>query len=107
MLQVGRYCGTPLKDHRGANQGGPLSSTIFIVVVDTVISHWVVLVAVEEAGPDRFVRAIQCLAEVLYTDVGILALPRSARLQEALDLLTRLFYRIGIQTNCKKMVGMI
>ena len=42
----------PLKGYRGVTQGYPLSPTIFNVVVDAVIFHWVTEVAREEVGPD-------------------------------------------------------
>ena len=48
------YCVTPFKIHRGVNNGDPLSLTIFIMVVDTVIHHWVILVTGEEEGPEGF-----------------------------------------------------
>ena len=43
---VGNY-GTRLKGERGVTQGDPLSPTIFNVVVDTVVRHWVTLAMYE------------------------------------------------------------
>ena len=53
MSQDGVYFGAPIKGQRGVTQGNPLSPTIFNVVVDAVLRHWVSVVAeVEgEAGP--------------------------------------------------------
>ena len=56
VSRVGSYYGTPFKVHCGVTQGIPLSTTIFNMVVDVVIFHWVVLVEGEEAGPDGFVQ---------------------------------------------------
>ena len=44
----GGYYGTGFKGSRGVTQGDPLSPTIFNVVVDVVVRHWVTL-ALEEA----------------------------------------------------------
>ena len=42
-----RYYGTPFKGHQWVTQGDPLPPTMFNMVVGTVISHWVMLVARE------------------------------------------------------------
>ena len=41
VARAGRYYGTDFKGERGVTQGDPLSPTIFNVVVDTVVRHWV------------------------------------------------------------------
>ena len=38
--QAGGYYGTAFKGARGVTQGDPLSPTIFNVVVDAVVRHW-------------------------------------------------------------------
>ena len=48
VARAGGYYGTGFKGARGVTQGDPLSPTIFNVVVDTVVCHWVTL-AVEKA----------------------------------------------------------
>ena len=48
VARAGGYYGTRFKGERGVTQGGPLSPTIFNVVVDAVVRHWVML-SVEEA----------------------------------------------------------
>ena len=48
VARAGGYYGTGFKGERGVTQGDPLSPTIFNVVVDAVVRHWVTL-AVEEA----------------------------------------------------------
>ena len=48
VARVGGYYRTVFKGARGVTQGDPLSPTIFNVVVDAVVRHWVTL-AVEEA----------------------------------------------------------
>ena len=48
VARAGGYYGDAFKGARGVTQGDPLSPTIFNVVVDAVVRHWVTL-AVEEA----------------------------------------------------------
>ena len=57
--RVGRYYSTPLKGHQRITQGDTLSLKVLKMVVGAVIHHWVMLVVVEEAGPDGFGWAIQ------------------------------------------------
>ena len=102
---AGQYYGAPFKGHQGATQGDTLSPTIFNMVVDAVIHHWVTLVEGEDAGTEVFRQVIQWLAVLFYTENGLLNSPRPARLQEALENLTRLFDRVGFQTNVKKRWG--
>ena len=40
---AGGYYGTGFKGARGVTQGDPLSPTIFNVVVDEVVLHWVTM----------------------------------------------------------------
>ena len=48
VARAGGYYGTGFKGERGVTQSDPLSPTIFNVVVDAVVRHWVTL-AVKEA----------------------------------------------------------
>ena len=103
--------GVIMAPHSGATKksprGGPLSPTIFNMVVGTVIRHWVTLVEGEGVGPNGFRRAVQWLAEFFYANVVPLASPRPSRPQAALDVLEGLFDRVGFQTNVNKTVGMV
>ena len=40
VARAGGYYGEPFRRDRGLNQGDPLSSTIFNVVLDAVFLHW-------------------------------------------------------------------
>ena len=59
VVRYGGYFGDPFKVHRGTTQGYPLSSTIFNVVVDSVLRHWVTMVSAaertSELGKEGFV----------------------------------------------------
>ena len=41
VARAGGYYGKAFKGERGVTQGEPLSPTIFNVVVDAVVRHWV------------------------------------------------------------------
>ena len=41
VARAGGYYGTAFRGERGVMQGDPLSPTIFNVVVDVVVQHWV------------------------------------------------------------------
>ena len=41
VARAGGYYGLSFQGSRGVTQGGPLSPTIFNVVVDAVVQHWV------------------------------------------------------------------
>ena len=59
---MGRYYVTPFKCHRGITKGDPIYPTIFNMVVDVVICHWVMLVVGKDARPDGFGREVQWMA---------------------------------------------
>ena len=44
VAREGSYYGTAFQGARGLTQEDPLSPTIFNVVVDAVVRHWVVVV---------------------------------------------------------------
>ena len=46
VARAGGYYGNGFKGERGVTQGNQLSPTIFNVVVDAVVRHWVTLAAV-------------------------------------------------------------
>ena len=76
------------------------------MLVDAVISHWVTLVAGDDAVPDGFEQAVQWLVALFYSDDSLLASPRPARTQAVMYVLTGMLDRMGLQTNVNKTVGM-
>ena len=72
--QAGGYYGATFTGDRGVTQGDPLSSTIFNVVVDAVVCHWVsVMVEVSEERGDRGQEGRHQNA-LFYSDYGMVAL---------------------------------
>ena len=65
---MGRFYGAPFKGYWGVPQGGPLSPTIFNMVVDAVILHFLVVVSGKEAGPEGLGRAVQTLNALFYAE---------------------------------------
>ena len=106
VARAGGYFGTGFKGARGVTQGNPLSTTIFNVVVDAVVCHWVTL-AVEEAET-RGGRGLEGRhqAALFYTDNGMVALSDPRWLQWAFNTLVGLFDCVGLQTNVGKTVSM-
>ena len=51
VSHTGGYHGAPFNGYWEVIQGGALLSTLFNVVVITVVRDWLSLVAAEEAGP--------------------------------------------------------
>ena len=77
----GRVLRVRLKVARGVTQGDPLSPTIFNVVVDAVVRHWVTM-ALDEAEK-RGERGKECRhqAALFYADEGMLSLSDPCWLQ--------------------------
>ena len=96
------YYGTQLMGHQRVTQWDTISPTIFNMLFDAVIYHWVIMVAEEEAGPYGFRRVVQWMAEFFYADYGLVGLPSPARLQEALYILTGMFNRFVLHTKVEK-----
>ena len=94
--------------HRGVIQGDPLLPTIFNVVVDAVIRHWVTVLGWggQEGAIQVLGTSIQTLLMLFYANDGLVALPESTRLQGAFDALMGLFKKVGLRTNEGKTVSM-
>ena len=53
VARVGSYYGKGFKGGMGVTQGDPLSSTIFNVVVDAVVRHWLTIAAQEARDEEK------------------------------------------------------
>ena len=87
--------------------GDLLFPTIFNVVVDAVVWHWVQDMVESAGGQGRCGREGRHQNTVLYADDGMIALSDQGWMQGAFISLVGMFYWVGISTNVVKTVGMI
>ena len=86
-------------------QGDPLSPTIFNVVVDAVVLHWVTL-EVEEADKRRERgKEGRHQAALFYADDGMVASSDPCWLHWAFNALVGLFEYVGLLTNVGNTVS--
>ena len=95
--------GEPFKARRGVTQGGPVSPTIFNLMVDAVIREWERQLLLNDIPLGQ----IRVLVAIFYADDGLIAARDHTTLQLAIDLLTGLFDRVGLETNTKKTEAMV
>jgi hypothetical protein len=95
--------GRVFKAFRGVTQGGPLSPTIFNLMVDAVVREWLrQLLSAESAEAGITKEDIRLLMACFYADDGLVMSQDPAMLQRAFDILTGIFDRVGLRTNIKK-----
>ena len=97
VARAGGYYGTSFRRERGVTQGDPLSLTIFNVVMNVVVRHWVHGVVEEAEARGERGREGRNQATMLYADDGIVASSDPAWLQGAFNALVGLFDRVGPQ----------
>ena len=103
--KAGGYYGPVFQSHRRLTQGGGLSPTIFNMVIDAVIQHWVTFVG--GGGTGKVLEAsIQTVATLLYTNDILVVSPDNARIQGDFNALMGLFDRVGLRKNNGKTVIM-
>ena len=74
VARAGSYYGKGFKGERGVTQGDPFSPTIFNVVVDAVVRHWLQLATQETERQGERGREGRHQAALFYADDGIIAL---------------------------------
>ena len=87
-------------------KGDPLSPTIFNVVVDVVVRHWVALAVEEAETQGERGREGRHQAALFYADDGRVASSDPCWLQWAFNTLFGLFDCVGLHTNVGKTVSM-
>ena len=107
VARSGGYYGTEIRGERGVTQGNPLSPTIFNVVVDAIIRHWVHGVVEETEAQGETGREGRNQAALFYANNGVVTSLDPAWLQGASNAVVGLFDRVGLQTNFGKTVGMV
>ena len=85
----------------------PLSPTIFNVVLDSVIKHWVTVLGGFQGEIGQVLgESIQTLMAIFYDNDGLVTLSEGARLQGSFNVLTGLFDRASLRTNEGNTVSM-
>ena len=107
VAREGGYYGEVFKEAGGVTKGDPLSPTIFNVVVDELVCHWVTLVMAEAEKQGERGNKDRHQAALFYADDGMVASSDPRWLQWAFDTLVSLFERVGLQTNVGKIVSMV
>ena len=106
VARAGSYYGKGFKGGRGVTQGDPLSPTIFNVVVDAVVRHWLTITVKEAEKRGERGREVRHQVALFYADDGMLVSSNPQCLQWDFTQLVGLFDRVGLKTNCKKTVSM-
>ena len=96
----------PFKGYRGVIRGESLPPMIFNVLVESAISHWVMVVAAMEAGTEGLGDLVKDLAAYFYVDDGLIVLTQLERTKRDFDVLTDLFKWVGLWTNTRKTLRM-
>ena len=84
----------------------PISLTIFNVVADNIIQHWVKVMEPMEVGVEVLGALVQDLVAYFYIYDGLVTSPQPESLQRLFDVLTDLFNRAVLRKNVRKMVSM-
>ena len=71
VARAGGYYGESFKGSRGVTQGDPLSPTIFNVVVDAVVRHWIEGLVTETEEKGEMGREGRHQLAVFYADDGM------------------------------------
>ena len=89
--KAGGYYGTSFKGAWGVTQGNPLSPTIFNVVVDALVRHWVTLVVEDAENRGERGKEGSHQAALFYADDGMVVSSDPRWLQWAFNALVGLF----------------
>ena len=87
--------------------GDSLSPTIFNVVVDAVVSHWVTPEMAKAGKRGERGNEGRHQAALFYADDGMVTSSDPCWLQWAFDTLVSLFERVGLRTNAGKTVSTV
>ena len=109
LTMVARACcyyGEAFKGARGVTQGDPLPPTIFNVVVDVFVRHWIEGLVTETEEKVETGREGRHQSAVFYAGDGMIVSSEPNSLQDAFSSLVAIFDRVSLQTNVNKTVIM-
>ena len=107
VARAGGYYREAFKGSQGVMQGDPLSPTIFNVVVDAVVCHWVKMALAEAEKRGERGNEGRNQAALFYADDGMVASSDPCWIQWAFDTVVSLFESVGLRTNFGKTVSMV
>ena len=102
VARAGGYYRNAFGGKRGLTQGDPLSPTIFNVVVDGVVRHWVHRIMKEAGARGETGRESWHQAALFYANDGMVTSLDPAWLQGAFTALVGLFDRVVLQKKCRE-----
>ena len=100
------YYGTAFCGERGETQRDLLPPTIFNVVLEVVVLHWVAVTMEWLEDPGERGQEGMHQDALFYADDGMVASSDPRCLQGAFDTLVSFLNRVGLQTNVEKTVDM-
>ena len=107
VAKAGGYYGSAFQGSRGVTQGDPLPPTIFNLVVDEVVRHWVTVMV---EGADKWSGSGQegrYQNALFYVDDGMVALSDPRFLQGDFSTLLGMLDRVVLKTNVGKKAVMV
>ena len=107
VARAGGYYREGFKRFQGVTQGDPISPTIFNVVVDVVVRHWVTMALSEAEKRGGRGGEGRHQAALLYAEDGMISSSNPRWIQWAFNSLVSLFERVGLRTNVGKTVSMV
>ena len=97
VARAGGYYRMAFKGELGVTQGDPLSPTIFNVVVDALVRHWLTGVITDTEEQGDLGKEVRHQVALLYADDGMVALSDPRWLQGVLNTLVGFFDRVGLR----------
>ena len=107
VARAGGYYREAFKGDRVMTKGDPLSPTIFNLVVDAVVRHWVMMALAESEKRGERGSKGRHQADLFYADDSMVAFSDPRWIQWSFDTLVSLFDRVGLRTNVRKTVSMV
>ena len=107
VARLGGYYWKTFQGAHGVTEGDPLSPTIFNVVVDAVVRHWVIVVIARAEERGDCGKEGRHQAALFYADNVMVSSSDPRWIQGAFKTLVGLFDRVVLQTNVGKTVGMV
>ena len=106
VVRQNDYFGDPLRPTRGVTQGDIVSPTVFNIVVDAIVRHWLALTVDDGSETNGRGVSVRELLVLFYADDGLIASRNPEWLEWALNELSRLFESVGLKTNLEKTKAM-